>query len=178
MGMAYQEVDRAFALTAGSLHEFDAKLSDAGAGVKYYFGVVTADFHARSVAAGGGSLIEGEGSNVVFYRLDIIQVHTTGATQSLDDLILDFGWRDGCWKRSPHTPEFHFHKNPAVTVEECFFFTLRLSRCCSLSQNFFPNQFKKAELPITPPLVRLLRRDKLIACKSCSMMVTVAMEGV
>lgn len=59
MGMAYQEVDRAFALTAGTLHQFDAKLSDAGAGIKYYLGVVTADFHTRSVAAGGGSLIVG-----------------------------------------------------------------------------------------------------------------------
>jgi hypothetical protein len=57
--MAYQEVDRAFALTAGSLHEFDTELSDAGAGIKYYFGVVAADFHTRSVAAGGGSLIVG-----------------------------------------------------------------------------------------------------------------------
>jgi hypothetical protein len=49
VGMAYQEVDRAFALTAGSLHEFDTELSDAGAGIKYYFGVVAADFHTRRV---------------------------------------------------------------------------------------------------------------------------------
>jgi hypothetical protein len=59
MGMAYQEVDRAFALTAGSLHEFDTELSDAGAGIEYYCGVVTADFNARSVTAGCGSLIVG-----------------------------------------------------------------------------------------------------------------------
>jgi hypothetical protein len=72
MGVAYQQVDRTFALTAGSLHEFDAELSDAGAGIKYDFGVVTADLHARSVAAGCGSLKEGKGSNVVFYRLHVI----------------------------------------------------------------------------------------------------------
>jgi hypothetical protein len=122
MGVTYQEMDRAFALTTGALHEFDAKLSDAGAGIKYYFGVVTANFHARSVTTGCGSLIIGKGSNVLFYRLDIIQVHTTGAIQSLYDFILDFGWRDGCWKRSPHTPELHFHKNPTVTTEEYFVF--------------------------------------------------------
>jgi hypothetical protein len=59
MGMAYQEVNNALTLTAGSLHEFDAKLSDAGAGIKYDIGIVTADFHARSVTTGGSSLMVG-----------------------------------------------------------------------------------------------------------------------
>jgi hypothetical protein len=59
MGMAYQEVNNALALTARSLHEFDAKLSDAGAGIKYDFGIVTTDFHAGRVPTGGSSLIVG-----------------------------------------------------------------------------------------------------------------------
>jgi hypothetical protein len=59
MGMAYQEVNYALTLTARSLHEFDVKLSDARPGIKYDFGIVTADFHARSVTTGGGSLVVG-----------------------------------------------------------------------------------------------------------------------
>ena len=60
MGMAYQKVNGALALTAGTLHEFDSKLSDAGASIEYNIGALTNDFHTRSVATGGGALVVGK----------------------------------------------------------------------------------------------------------------------
>jgi hypothetical protein len=74
VSVADQQVNYALSLPTRTLHEVDTKLTNAGAGVKYNLSILALNFHARSVATGGSSLMIGEGFDVILYRSGIIQV--------------------------------------------------------------------------------------------------------
>ena len=95
MGMAYQKVNNTLALTARTLHEFNSKLSDAGASIEYDFGILANNFHTGSVATGGGALVVGKRFDIPIHRPRIVQVDTAGATQGRYYLVFDLSWRDG-----------------------------------------------------------------------------------